>query len=157
MEAVERANREGVFGEDVVVQYGHSIVVPTGCRSHQFLAREEFRMLVREASLIITHAGAGTIGQCFKAGKRPIVVPRLKAYGEHVNDHQMELVRQLECLGRVYAVHDLQSLPDVVRTAKALGASQAVFGMDSQVLCTVREYLETLCKEQRHEGKVKTG
>jgi UDP-N-acetylglucosamine transferase subunit ALG13 len=157
MEAVEKANREGAFGEDVLVQYGHSTVVPTGCRSRQFLAREEFRMLVWDASLIITHAGAGTIGQCIKAGKRPLVVPRLKAYGELVNDHQIELVRQLESLGRIYAVHNLQSLPDVVRLARSLGARQAVSGTDSPVLCIVREYLEIICKEHSRAGEVKPG
>lgn len=156
MEAVERANREGILGEEVVVQYGHSTVAPRGCRSIPFLTRDEFRTLIEDASLIITHAGAGTIGQCFKAGKKPLVVPRRKAYGEHVNDHQIELVRELESQGRVYAVHDLRSLPDIVRMARALGTRQSASGAEPRVLHIVRSYLENLCNERRHPTKVKT-
>jgi UDP-N-acetylglucosamine transferase subunit ALG13 len=126
LEAVEKVREEGGFKEDVVVQYGHSNFIPRGCRSRSFFTREEFLKLIMDASLVITHGGAGTIGLCLKAGKKPLVVPRVKVFGEHVNDHQIELARELESQGRIYAVYDVCLLSNAVQTAMWSRAVQPV-------------------------------
>lgn len=76
--------------EKFVVQYGNSTYVPKNCECHQFMDRKMFSKCIEESSLLILHGGVGTIMQGLKKDKPIIVVPRLKAYGEHVDDHQME-------------------------------------------------------------------
>ena len=41
------------------------------------------------------HAGAGIISAALAAGRKPIVVPRRAALGEHVDDHQHQLASKL--------------------------------------------------------------
>ena len=52
--------------------------------------------LVDEARIIITHGGPSSFIMPLQVGKMPIVVPRQKQYGEHVNDHQLEFCRAVE-------------------------------------------------------------
>ena len=59
-----------------------------------FLGHEEFISLVRGARLTVTHAGAGSIMTALAEGKRPIVVPRRKSFGEAVDDHQLPFARR---------------------------------------------------------------
>jgi UDP-N-acetylglucosamine transferase subunit ALG13 len=57
--------------------------------------REVLLSKMRDADAIVCHAGSGTIRDALELGFRPIVVPRLARFGEHVNDHQLELVSAL--------------------------------------------------------------
>ena len=49
-----------------------------------------------EATLIITHGGVGSIVSALKKNKKVIVVPRLKKYNEHIDDHQLEIVEEFK-------------------------------------------------------------
>jgi UDP-N-acetylglucosamine transferase subunit ALG13 len=64
----------------------------------------------------VTHAGVGTILCARRAGHTPVVVPRLRRYGEHVDDHQAELTRALESQGAVIAVWEMENLAAAVRS-----------------------------------------
>ncbi len=76
-------------GESLVVQHGPSKLRPPGATCVDYLAFDQFVELVREARVVITHAGVGSILITLMNGKRPIVVPRLARFGEHVDDHQV--------------------------------------------------------------------
>ncbi len=64
---------------------------------------------------MITHAGVGSILITLMNGKRPIVVPRLARFREHVDDHQLELARRLSEIGVVRLVEDLDHLVRAVQ------------------------------------------
>lgn len=46
------------------------------------------------------------------------MVPRLKRFGEHVNDHQLDLIDMLEKEGRIIAVYDLEKLEETIVRAR---------------------------------------
>ena len=46
----------------------------------------EFEAVLREASVIVAHAGIGTVLKAYKYRKPIILVPRQAAFGEHRND-----------------------------------------------------------------------
>src|SRR5688572_12463987 len=71
-----RAIAELEFDEPLVVQYGDSKTRPARARCVSFLSFDELVQLVRDARVVITHAGAGTVLACAFNGKRPVVVPR---------------------------------------------------------------------------------
>ena len=56
-----------------------------------FLESTEFKNKMEECDLLITHAGTGAIVSALKNGKKVVAVPRLAKYGEHVDDHQMQI------------------------------------------------------------------
>ena len=78
-------------GEEVVVQHGASAVRPPGAECVAFLEYSELLDRMRRARAVVTHAGVGSIMAALSVGKRPFVVPRRRALGEAVDDHQVEL------------------------------------------------------------------
>jgi UDP-N-acetylglucosamine transferase subunit ALG13 len=77
-------------GSDVArcfVQTGAS-AVPRLAEHRDYLGYEEMEAMVREAAAVVCHGGPGTIMLASNLGKRPIVVPRRKDLGEHVDNHQ---------------------------------------------------------------------
>jgi UDP-N-acetylglucosamine transferase subunit ALG13 len=60
------------------------------------LGPAEFARLVERSDVIIGHAGIGTALTAMERGKLPILVPRRRAHGEHVDDHQVSLARFLD-------------------------------------------------------------
>lgn len=66
---------------------------------HKEMSASAFAQAVERADVVITHSGVGTILQLLESGVHPIVVPRSKAAGEHVDDHQFEIADLIRELG----------------------------------------------------------
>jgi beta-1,4-N-acetylglucosaminyltransferase len=120
LETVDRLAGEGFFkGEVVLIQSGNNPDFrPFRCKHEPFLSMEEFQARIREADLIISHAGAGTLFHVLQAGKVPVVMPRRKKYGEHVDNHQVELVKALAAEGRMIPAYEPQDLPRAITEAR---------------------------------------
>ena len=106
-------------GWRVLVQHA-SHELPAGLEGWSELPREALLQEIDRADAVVCHAGSGTIRDAIRAGHRPIVVPRLARHGEHVNDHQLELVTALA--DRITPIGDLaaESLAHALRDAIAV-------------------------------------
>ena len=105
--------------EELIVQHGPSRVRLHGARCVEFLSFEELADTIRRARVVVTHAGVGSIMTSLANGKRPVVVPRLRRFGEAVDDHQVALGRRLDEAGLVTFVEDPRDVPQAVETAVA--------------------------------------
>jgi len=105
------AGTEEVF----FVQYGYHTIPPTRAEGERLIAREKMENLIREARIVITHGGPGSIRACFDANKIPIVVPRQHQFHEHVNDHQLVFCRRLASGKRIILVEDIGGLEKAIR------------------------------------------
>jgi UDP-N-acetylglucosamine transferase subunit ALG13 len=94
--------------EQLVIQHGHTARVAAGpsVQWHQWLSPDEMRALMRAADIVITHAGVASVVDAVRTGHRPIVVPRRQHLGEHVDDHQLQIVNALEDIGIVTQVRN---------------------------------------------------
>ena len=81
--------------------------------------RAAFAERLAWADVVVCHGGAGTLYEAFCAGHVPIVVPRLKRFGEHVNDHQLELAEALSLRKLAFVVHPGEDLLESIRPAAA--------------------------------------
>ena len=81
--------------EEIIVQYGSCTLIPNGTMSYSLLPVEEFEQFLSQARLIIAHCGEGTIDTLAKINVPFILVPRSNQFGEHVDDHQVELADAL--------------------------------------------------------------
>jgi UDP-N-acetylglucosamine transferase subunit ALG13 len=83
-------------GLEVLWQVGATRIprMPAGARAQ--VPIDELRRAMREADVVISHAGVGSALAAMQAGHRAVYVPRRRAYGEHVDDHQVAMARELE-------------------------------------------------------------
>jgi len=82
------------------------------------LEKNVFDKRLREASSVISHAGMGTITMALKNHKPLLVMPRLKRYREHVNDHQVATARKFEELGHILVAYETEELPVKIEELK---------------------------------------
>lgn len=101
LEAVDELKAMNVIAGSVFAQTGACSYVPSHIEFASFLDREQFRTKMIASDIVITHGGTGAIIGAVKAGKRVIAVPRLAKHGEHVDDHQVEIVRQFANMGLI--------------------------------------------------------
>jgi len=85
----------GLIDEQVIIQIGKSNFEPKHATYYDFVTMEEMDELMKQARVVVAQAGAGTIISVFHKNKPLILVPRLKKFGEHFNDHQIELANIL--------------------------------------------------------------
>lgn len=96
----------GAFDERTIVQAGRSNCTLRSAEFVDFMPYEDLRASIASARAVVTHAGVGSVLLSLAEGARPIVVPRLRQYGEAVDDHQLAFARRLDSLGLVHLVED---------------------------------------------------
>ena len=81
---------------DIVAQVGASSYRPANIQAKAQFSPDAFRAHVEEATLVVAHAGMGSIITALEMGKPIIVLPRQAALNEHRNDHQLATARYME-------------------------------------------------------------
>lgn len=118
--ALDELTENGTIKEEIFAQVGYSDYVPKHYRFTKFLNPDEFSAAIEEASVIITHAGTGVIIKSVKMGKKVIVVPRKGQYGEHVDDHQIQIAEMFSNLGYICACEDCSQIPEKLEEVRNL-------------------------------------
>lgn len=119
LKAIDRLCEEKVISShNVFGQIGYSDYLPQKFNYKKFLDRDEFNREMEKAEIVITHGGTGAIIGAVKRGKKVIAVPRLAKYGEHVDDHQLQLIRQFDELKLIYPCMDINKLKEALETVQ---------------------------------------
>ena len=98
------------------IQYGTSSAPQVG-EGRQYLGYPEMEASVAEAAVVVCHGGPGSVMMCRWMGKRPIVVPRRRDLGEHVDDHQVAFSRRMAAEGELDLAEDEGRLRQLVEQA----------------------------------------
>ncbi len=114
LEEIDRLIKDGKIKEEVVVQSGYTKYESTNMKIFDFISSDELEKLEQQADCIITHGGVGSIIGSIEKNKKVIAVPRLKQYGEHVNDHQLDIVQSFDKLGYIIGITDVSELSDAL-------------------------------------------
>lgn len=104
--------------EDVIVQKGYTKFESENMILYNQLPIDDLEKLVDRADLIITHGGVGSIIMSIKKGKKVIAVPRLKKYDEHINNHQLDIVKTFNDLGYIIGLNDVEELDKALKTVQ---------------------------------------
>jgi len=115
---VEAAGDLASRGERVVVQAGASSLRPAGCEVRDWFTPGELARLADAADVIVAHGGPGSLFLAWERGRRPVVVPRDPARGEHVDDHQQRFAAQLG--DRAIVCQDVCDLWEAARDARGV-------------------------------------
>ena len=118
LRAVDNGIASGAIDDEVFAQTGFSDYQPANYPAVAFLDKKQFDEKMYACDILITHAGTGTIIGALKKGKKVIAMPRLQRFGEHVDDHQVQLLEQFANANLILCCSDEAGLIDVYRQAK---------------------------------------
>lgn len=143
---VDELVSEGIFAEEVVGQTGDGYC-PRHFSSYSIMDKTVFDRYMAESKFVISHAGMGSIITAYTLQKPMIVMPRLRKFREHVNDHQLHTARKFEELGVVMTARDKTELKDKIGCmATFLPAPRQA---DVQrLIARISGFLETECQLQ---------
>lgn len=103
---------------ELTVQHG-TARAPLHGEAMAYLPHPALIRLMEEADVVVTQGGPMGIVETRRLGRKPIVVPRLKAFGEVVDDHQVDLCRRLADRGDIWLAEDESALHEALDVALA--------------------------------------
>lgn len=118
LEEVQKNIDNGNIKEEVVVQKGYTKFESKDMKIYSQIPIEELKKLVDESDLVITHGGVGSILTALEKNKKVIAVPRLKQYSEHVNDHQLDIVKSFNDAGYIIGLNSVEELGQALERVK---------------------------------------
>ena len=119
LEAVQKQIDNKVIKDKVIVQAGISCDFKSkDMEIFDLIPLEEFDKLISECDILITHGGVGSIIAGIKNDKKVIAAARLKKYGEHVNDHQLQIVENFTDSGYILPLSKFDELDKVLKNIK---------------------------------------
>lgn len=138
---------EHFIDEEVIAQSGYSSYSANNYVAHSFLSQDEFENTVSQCSILITHGGVGTIMSGLQRNKPVIIFPRLKKYGEHVDDHQLEIAEVFNESSFAISCTNEDALK------KALGIARAATfkkyeSHKEDIVNTILEYIEANIRKE---------
>jgi UDP-N-acetylglucosamine--N-acetylmuramyl-(pentapeptide) pyrophosphoryl-undecaprenol N-acetylglucosamine transferase len=107
--AVDALLRTNAACESTIWQLGSTAHSNLPGSAFRELTSAQFADAAQKADVVVTHAGVGTILQLLEMGIHPVVLARRSEFGEHIDNHQLQITRLVSELGIATAVdpHDL--------------------------------------------------
>lgn len=140
LDIVNEAFEKGFINEPVVAQIGNTKYnKKTKMKLITMMSTDEFNKYLEEADIIITHAGVGTIVNALKLKKKIIAIPRLKKFQEHVNDHQLQILKNFAQKGLLIPLKERDKLENALEQIKEF--------VPNEYVNNNKKFLENLRKE----------
>lgn len=118
LDAVQKQIDNGNIKDEVIVQAGCTKYQSKDMKIFDLLDQEEFKRLISECDLLITHGGVGSILTGLKNNKKVIAAARLSKYKEHMNDHQLQIIEKFSKSGYILELKDFDKLDEVIEKSK---------------------------------------
>ena len=118
LEAVQKQIDNKKIKGKVIVQSGCTKFESKDMEIFDLIPMEDFEKNISECDILITHGGVGSIVDALKRNKVVIAAARLEKYGEHVNDHQLQIIKNFSEAGYIIALNDFDKLDEALKQAK---------------------------------------
>ena len=119
---IDQLKKDGHIKDEVFIQTGFSDYIPESCDWKKFLSYDEMIQKIKDARIVITHGGPSSFILPLQYGKTPIVVPRMKKYDEHVNDHQVDFCERYNTTfpNRIILLENIMKMVEKIELAKMI-------------------------------------
>ena len=141
LEEIEKNIVNGIIKEDVIVQAGYTKFKTKKMKILSLVSKKRLQSFQEEASLIITHGGVGSIITSVKNDKKVIAVPRRHEYGEHVNNHQIDIVKNFNEQGYIIGIEKVEELEQAIRKAEKFVPKKYEIN-NELMLKTIEEFID---------------
>jgi UDP-N-acetylglucosamine transferase subunit ALG13 len=143
LRAIDGGLEHGLIAGDIFVQTGPSRYQVQYCESKRFLDYDEIMSRLKEADIVVCHAGVGTTLLCLGLGKIPIIFPRQSGYHEHVDDHQIQFAQKMEKQGKALVAYDENDLLSKIGRHRLL-EERLLIDRTQEKVPTLRHHLEEM-------------
>lgn len=106
LELIDKEIDKGFIKDEVIVQSGYTKYNSKNMKILDYVSKDDFNKYVKECDLLITHGGVGTIFTGLENNKKVMVMPRLKEYKEHNNNHQLDITESFEKEGYILSFNN---------------------------------------------------
>lgn len=110
LDAVQKQIDNGNIKEEVIVQAGFTEYESNEMKICDLVSQDEFEKTISECRVLITHGGVGNILTGLNYNKKIIAAARLAKYGEHTNDHQLQMVNRFADEGYILKLDNFDRL-----------------------------------------------
>ena len=126
------------FKYDIIAQRGNTPYNPKNYEHFRFVPNERYKYLMRNASIVINHGGAGSAVQALTERKPLIIVPRQVKFGEHRNDSSVLLGETFEKRGLAFVANDEMGLMEAIKKAERMDIR---YSEDTRLVKNLDKYL----------------
>ncbi len=144
LEEIEKNIENGNINEEVVVQAGFTKYKSDKMKIFSLTSKEKLEDLIKKANLVITHAGVGSIEMALEQNKKVIAVPRLKKFGEHVNDHQKDIERKLDEKGCLIGIDDVSKLGIALKKVKKFIPKKYEKSNSDEIIYIIKTFIDKI-------------
>jgi len=103
---------------ECLAQIGRGAYHPNYMEWHETLSHAHFAQTMQAATIVIAHAGMGSVITAMRHATPIVMMPRRFEAGEHTTDHQMATARWLENKPGVFIAWDESTLADAIAEAE---------------------------------------
>ncbi len=119
LDAIQKQIDNKNINEKVIVQAGYSKNFQSeDMEIFDLIPMDEFDELIKRCDLLITHGGVGSIITGLKNDKKVIAAARLKEFGEHTNNHQLQIIENFSNGGYILNLNDFDKLDELLKKSK---------------------------------------
>jgi len=111
---------------ELIAQIGNGAYEPQHFKSREQLSIAEFDKLFEQSSLVISHAGMGSILTALCNAKPVLIMPRRADLNEHRNDHQMGTAKRFADKNGCFVFHDLTEFRSQYEAAKQYNGTDRI-------------------------------
>ena len=109
-----------------VAQIGPGTYKPEHMQWQAFLKPSEADALMRDAELIVAHAGMGSVLTALRLRTPIVLLPRKASLGEHRNEHQLATARWLDGRAGIRVAWEADELASILDARDALAHGDGI-------------------------------
>ena len=137
---LDKLVEEKKISNNIFAQIGYSDYKPKNYEFKEFLDREQFSEFMDKCDTVITHGGTGAIVGAVKREKKVIAIPRLAKFGEHVDDHQLQIIDQFTNMNFIVGVKETNEIYEALEQLKTMKFKKYVSNTEN-IIKNIEEFL----------------
>lgn len=148
LKKIDSLIEQEIIKDEVVAQIGYSDYRPVHYSYVDFIPEEKFDILIQRSDILLTHGGIGTITKGLFLKKKVIIIPRMKDFGEHIDNHQIEIGERFAEMGYALFCKNIEMISDTLEEASKRSFREFHFSW-----CHVAKYIQSYLN-QLEENKI---
>lgn len=130
IQKLDELSGEGRLEEQIIAQVGNGNYKPRHFKAIEFCSPQEFDDYISQSSVVVTHAGVGSMMSAILKNKPVIVVPRKVSLNEVDDEHQFNTAKQFEQEGMILVAYEVSQLEGCFEKVKNFTPTANVSGLE---------------------------